>query len=310
MIEGMGRGLVAIGALLLVLGCGVNRKPIDARHAKRTAEIHARYDELQRENAAAWRVPWEQVRRLRDLLVPLDKRGVPERPLLGRFNAVLFACDEGAHAESCRRRAEFAYGEALTTFYGYADVDWVLAERARDPTQHVEALMARSHNERLTAAIARFEQSVLGGLAESRTSIEAARSAELDTAAAQRDLGIAQAEQRRRRRVAAVAQGLQAFGRSMQGASTASTGAAGSVVTSGCSSDFQCGTGRTCVKDNYSARGVCMRAVDEHGVPTFEPPRTDSVGVKAPEPGDCQLGGCPIGFTCDVRSGACIKGGR
>jgi hypothetical protein len=75
-----------------------------------------------------------------------------------------------------------------------------------------------------------------------------------------------------------------------------------------CLSDVQCGVGNRCVKPNYSSRGTCMKVVNEYGTPVYAPPRTDSIMPKMPQPTDCNYGKlCPVGFTCDFKSGACIK---
>lgn len=53
----------------------------------------------------------------------------------------------------------------------------------------------------------------------------------------------------------ALGDGMQRAGESMSGAPS----------PSGCSSDFSCGIGQTCVKRNFSSTGVCMKKVNEYG---------------------------------------------
>lgn len=75
-----------------------------------------------------------------------------------------------------------------------------------------------------------------------------------------------------------------------------------------CTSDFTCGVGYTCVKKQFASSGFCAKSVDEMGVQTFETPSTDSVGPKLPERTDCQyVTDCPVGFRCDLATGACLK---
>jgi len=74
-----------------------------------------------------------------------------------------------------------------------------------------------------------------------------------------------------------------------------------------CTSDFSCGIGYTCVKNRYEWSGVCAKAVDSFGVPTFKTPDLDSVGPNTGDDPDCMRDGCPIGFRCDARSGFCLK---
>jgi hypothetical protein len=140
-----------------------------------------------------------------------------------------------------------------------------------------------------------------------------------------------QEEQRERRRriFRAIGAGLSAYGQALQGGPSARTytpspppspsyapiqpspvtGALPAPQAShGCSSDFECGYGNACVKPNFSASGTCMQAVNGYGVPTFNPPRTDSVMPKFPNRSDCKfLSDCPPGFTCDTNSGTCVK---
>lgn len=73
-----------------------------------------------------------------------------------------------------------------------------------------------------------------------------------------------------------------------------------------CSSDYSCGTGRKCVKQAYSSRGVCMRSVNEYGVQTYTNPDPKSIEIKTK--GNCTFDtDCPPGFKCDWVYKACVK---
>lgn len=75
-----------------------------------------------------------------------------------------------------------------------------------------------------------------------------------------------------------------------------------------CTSDFTCGVGYACVKKQFASSGLCAKTVDDLGVQTFDTPSTDSVGPKLPERTDCQyVTDCPVGFRCDLATGACLK---
>lgn len=77
-------------------------------------------------------------------------------------------------------------------------------------------------------------------------------------------------------------------------------------VDDGCTSDFSCGIGQSCVKAPYSSTGVCMTAVDSSGMKTYKTPSTDSVFM--PTSGSCRFkSDCPYGFECDTELKACVK---
>lgn len=79
-------------------------------------------------------------------------------------------------------------------------------------------------------------------------------------------------------------------------------------ASAGCSSDFDCGIGHRCVKPYYSGTGKCLETVNQHGLRTFDLPRTDSVGPNMPTKSSCKfLTDCPVGFRCDMQSGTCVK---
>jgi hypothetical protein len=63
------------------------------------------------------------------------------------------------------------------------------------------------------------------------------------------------------------------------------------------------------VKQLYQSTGVCMRAVNEYGAPSYTAPKLDSVGPNVPKASSCTSAGatCPVGFRCDYGSGRCIR---
>lgn len=79
--------------------------------------------------------------------------------------------------------------------------------------------------------------------------------------------------ERQRRALAALATAMRSSSETMQRASTSTTYTAPAL---GCSSDFECRWGNVCVKPPSRMQGVCARAVDAHGIPTFQAPRGSS----------------------------------
>jgi len=76
----------------------------------------------------------------------------------------------------------------------------------------------------------------------------------------------------------------------------------------GCSSDFDCGIGKKCVKAPLQTYGTCMKEVDEYGIPTLRMPSIDSVGPNMNMEGDCYYDtDCPIGFKCNRKYKVCVK---
>jgi len=75
---------------------------------------------------------------------------------------------------------------------------------------------------------------------------------------------------------------------------------------SGCSSDYSCGIGFKCIKEQFQSNGVCMKAVNEYGTQSYSLPDLNSVGVNLGN--KCTFDAdCPIGFRCDSKYKACIK---
>jgi hypothetical protein len=90
------------------------------------------------------------------------------------------------------------------------------------------------------------------------------------------------------------AAGLSAYAQTLQSASLRA-GAYG-VGMPVCNSDYACGQGYLCLKEPNELQGVCDRRFDALGVPSFSPPRPDSL-----EPGQRQcftVDDCAAGFNC------------
>lgn len=76
-----------------------------------------------------------------------------------------------------------------------------------------------------------------------------------------------------------------------------------------CTSDYSCGYGKHCVKEQFKATGICAGAVDPYGTPTYAPPRPSSIELGNPH--QCQFDtDCPMGFSCQKGGGlygTCMK---
>jgi len=76
---------------------------------------------------------------------------------------------------------------------------------------------------------------------------------------------------------------------------------------SGCSSDYSCGIGFKCVKEQFTSNGVCMKAVNEYGTQSYSSPNPNSIGVNLDDHQCTSDTDCPIGFRCDSKYKTCIK---
>jgi hypothetical protein len=228
------------------------------------------------------------------------------------------------------------YLPTLRSYYYKADSEWAIREWINSKgAADIESLFAYSHNTAVLGEIQRGKADAQASFDHALAGIEEMRSAEILGSAQHRDTEISVAHERYRQRMAAIATALQQASQTMarpvpSGSSTlpsgsnmtptvavpsysrttATTTGTGSFIAppNGCMSDFSCGIGYTCVKNNYSSTGFCAKAVTSYGNQTFDLPRLDSVGPKMPVSTDCKmLSDCPIGFRCDLRSGACLK---
>lgn len=83
---------------------------------------------------------------------------------------------------------------------------------------------------------------------------------------------------------------------------------AGANPGDSCSSDYSCGGGEKCLKQQYQMNGTCAKSVNEFGTPTYSMPSTDSVGPKMNDTDMCSFDtDCSIGFHCKKSLGQ-IKG--
>lgn len=206
----------------------------------------------------------------------------------------------------CTKRWVFVFVERLRRRYPLADLQvvWTKAQKSGKAADY-EDLARMSHNGEVQRLSNRNRKRV-------RDVYRNALHAVMTSRALQRS----QAIRRHRVRIAkAIAAGARRFSdgieqlQSRRSRYAPSRTVGSSIAASGeCSNDFQCGIGRTCVKENYRSSGVCARAVDDFGLPTYRMPRLDSVNVKLPEESDCQFDtDCPIGFRCYAAAGACLK---
>ena len=79
-----------------------------------------------------------------------------------------------------------------------------------------------------------------------------------------------------------------------------------STYDNSCSSDFSCNTGYSCIKKPFSSKGICLKAVDSYGTPTYKMPDSNSINIKTK--GSCMFNtDCPVSFRCDSILKACVK---
>lgn len=217
-------------------------------------------------------------------------------------------------ADECRQRImREAYFPALASTYYRADLDAVAAElKSASGKADLESLLAYSHNTAIITQMKQMHDQATRAYRDAMVELDELRAQQVQLSAAERDQEVAVAREQHRRRMLAVAAGLQAMGQAM--AQPQRTYAPIAVSTPGssaaCSSDYDCngGVGYTCVKQNYSATGFCATAVNGYGVQTFNAPQANSVMVKVPVSTDCKfVTDCPAGFSCDASSGACLR---
>lgn len=315
---------VATAGLLFGTGCRVDRAPMDAAHAERVAVIDRTFDVQIADSDRRWNELKAQILQQRQYLVKMDAAGKPEHPVVNDFIAPWNTCQESsgsAEADALRANCEADvrnnYWRAFGRRYFKADLEALAREQREHPDLDVEAFAANSHNQRLKNELKSQIAEIEKHKAEFRATMNGYRDQRVELSAQQRNQEIEAADRRRRAIWAAALQGL-ADG--MQNASRASSShtnssayAGGNAATeatkTGCTSDFSCGVGQTCVKQFYNSTGVCMRAANEYGGPSFDLPDLDSVGPNMPSANSCTSVGatCPAGFRCDYGSGRCIR---
>jgi hypothetical protein len=177
------------------------------------------------------------------------------------------------------------------------------------PLEGVELLFLRSHNDavfadgraRITALIAEYDREEQSNErardARARQQVDRQRAAAIFK-------GIADSANSMAQRPPPQYQGPGAMGGTQPVAPMAPM-APMAPVSTGCTSDFQCGgPGYVCSKPAGSFQGQCAKSVNEFGNQDFmNGPRLDSHG---PGTQQCQfMTDCPIGFRCDA--GRCMK---
>ncbi|MBX3219340.1 MAG: hypothetical protein KF795_02400 [Labilithrix sp.] len=162
----------------------------------------------------------------------------------------------------------------------------------------------------------------IAALAAHNAAVRARVSAEADALVAEhreelvkRGRQVATIDQARERDAAAwsaVAAGFAAFSRgALEGMSAAPQDTSSEFsppAARRCSSDLACGVGNVCVKAELQFDGVCARAVDRNGIPTYPAPR-GNLGPGGR--GQCSFDtDCPVGFSClknGALTGNCVK---
>jgi hypothetical protein len=200
----------------------------------------------------------------------------------------------------CRQKFVELYVNQLRLKYTKADFEWV--SKQMQAGADVECLLAASHNAGATAYIdarradeAAFMRSQMGNI-NGAIALTAPPPAPPERSTGQKAL------QALSLILSGTGQGLTSAGNRGQ------TSGAAAVQTRDCSSDYSCGVGFTCVKNNFSASGYCAKNVNPYGVQQFDAADPGSVNVKTPSKRDCQFDSqCPVGFRCEASSGACVK---
>lgn len=220
-------------------------------------------------------------------------------------------------ARECAAKYLELYLPALGRTYNRADFDDVARRLERSPVEpDVECLLAASHNAHVVADIAEQQARRDAEEREFFAAFERAQAREVEALDEARARGARPDDPREesggRKAIRALGLILQGLGQGLAGVhSTASPSAPADSnlsATDSCTSDYACGVGFVCVKSNYSVGGYCAKSVDAYGVPQLVQPRAGSVGVKTPVGTDCRsVGECPIGFRCELSSGACVR---
>jgi hypothetical protein len=215
---------------------------------------------------------------------------------------------EAAH-QTCLKLWNETRARVLVTTYWAADLDWVLETMNLDPeTIQIEPLFVYSHNLRIRAYVEQRVRELNQARMVARRELDDGRARAVGRADAQRQAEIAESRRRFAIAMAALAEGYQRAQQAQSHQTHRSPVALSENKPRVCSSDFSCGMGFRCVKDNFASAGFCARAVNEFGLQTFELPDMNSVLLKLPSDSDCKfVTDCPIGFRCDVSSGVCLR---
>ena len=79
------------------------------------------------------------------------------------------------------------------------------------------------------------------------------------------------------------------------------------VYSGACSSDYDCGSGKRCVKPLYQGTGVCLQAVNQFGNSQPVLPSPDSIGSTRTTPSCNYSTDCPASFRCDTALKVCVR---
>lgn len=285
-------------------------------------ELHAQgIEEIER----SFESELEEIEKLSEHEIEVEPRAhnEPVEPVALRpeLSALVSKCDEirraalDTHDEGlaglwgeCTRRHSDLFVSALVGEYWAADVDWISKELDQHPEElDLESLFVYSHNLRIRAHMSERRRRARTERANALRDLGRLRDQAVAVADEVRDLEIAESRQRFASAVSAAAQAMAASRQSTAATPPMIYGGAPRAAGA-CTSDFSCGIGWRCVKNNFAGHGFCARAVDAYGGPTFELPRTESVMIKVPDDADCTFDtDCPVGFRCDAKSGACLR---
>ncbi len=214
--------------------------------------------------------------------------------------------DSDEERQQCQQRVVQVHVQRAAARYFLANLQEVAADMkaftAAGQPADMEGLMQRNHNARVRLLAERYRDQACEVRDHSLQLLRGERDVQLDRISAAEKAH----NDDQRRQALAFAAALQGFARGFQSGGAANPTA--SAQASGCSSDFNCGFGNVCVKPNFSTTGRCARAVNSVGVQTLQAPDPASIAPKMPRRSECRFDtDCPISFSCDVASGACLK---
>jgi len=320
---------LALVTVLLTASCFARKA--NETYNVRVSELDSQYAANLRVIESAYATAHDSIRKIQQGLVEVDAenktvplQSVAEDPDLQSAGATCIRMSDeikelqslgastietDAALKECVRNWNDMHVRLLVTTYWAVDLDWILKAIQLDPNgTKIESLFVYSHNLRLKAYVEKQLTVLNETRARAIRELDLERRFAVQQAEIDRETEIAE---NKRRFAAAMAAAGQAMANSRQSGyqqpSSAST-TYGTASAGGCSSDYSCGIGNRCVKENYSGTGYCAKAVNAYGVQTFDLPDMKSVFVKMPQGSDCKFDThCPIGFSCDTKSGVCLK---
>lgn len=304
--------------LLLEVSC-FSTAQYDAANAQRIAAINQRHDEELRKLDARYLELIEAADELKKYLIPVTPGGSYAPVVRVAQQPEVLACDARCKSDSASLPSDVAqeflrrcsetvcrdvYASALRATYFEADFSWAAAQLHQIEGSDGEALLTYSHNQKILSEIEKLNQGTREARDAARRSIEESRGTEIAGSWQQHSDEVALGRAQHRARWAAIGQALSQMGNRTSGASSATPYS--TVASTGCTSDFSCGMGFRCVKEHYALSGSCMKEVNQYGNPTYGAPRLESIGPNV-STGCKLLTDCPIGFTCDAKTGACLR---